>query len=286
MKLLVPLKGSVQNPTFGPDGKSFLITLFRGGYGQGTADLYIADIRDRERITLVTKDLEGKRNISAPGFQSTWNNGLIIFASDVDGAMWPHTIAPNGSGRRKMPGYLDGYMGLNPTMSPDSARFAFELHNAGVETGGKIVVKPVDDSAGARIVSEGEAQAPSWSPDGRMLAWQAKDPNGDWRIAIHDIETGDTKLMTPAGRSFTRPTWRPDSQAVICGGEMAVYEVSTTGSVQVAYSVEHPRTAYVGAPSWSPETISRQAGTRRRLLCEACERDNPIDSRGTWLEVY
>lgn len=284
MKLLVPLKGSIQNPTFSPDGKAFLFTRYRGGYSLGAADIYIADIRDRERVSLVTKgdELAGQTNTTHTGFHSTWHpSGVIVFASDAGGPLWPHTIRPDGSDLTCLPGRGEGYTGTAATLSPSGDEFAFENHKAGSDAG-EILVCLTATGAACKIVSKGDSRNPSWAPDGKQLAWQVKE-SGNWRIAVHDLETADTRMITPAGRDYAEPSWHPESNALLCRGDNAIYEVTTTGRMKVAYPVEHPRTAYIGMPSWCPETIS---GGRRRILCEGTNRDDPNGGPGTWLELY
>lgn len=286
MRFLIPLKGSIQSPTYSPDGKAFLFTRYRGGYGIGAADIYIADVRDRERVTLVTGgDLLGLANVASAGFRSTWTAaGLIIFETDVAGVSWPHVIEPNGQGLRILPGYDGIHIGKAPSFSPSGDEFVFERHSHGTDNPGEIVVSMVQwptDTVVAKVVSTGNCAKPSWSPDGKSLLWQVK-AGDNWRIAYHDIDSGKTEVLTPSDNSFYDPTWHPESDRFVCGGPNALYEINLLGKGKPLYPVEHPRTYYLGNPSWSPDSEAK----RRRVMCEASDRDIPDGGPGTWLEIY
>lgn len=279
MKLLVPVKGSIQNPSFSPNGKAFLFNRFRIGYAIGAADIYIADLHDRERVTLVTKgDLEGATNVIAPGFRSTWTqNGWIYFATDVAGGGWhPARIRPNGERFERWP-LPDGRAASGaPSASPSGEELAIAVLG---DSNSEIFVAAVDNVQGGRTVGVGTN--PSWSPDGQSLAWEVRGA-ADVRIAYHDIRSAETRLVTPEGQTFSQPTWHADSTKLLATGVNGLYEVTTMGRIQPAFAVEHPRTFWVGRGSWSPDFN----GKRRRLLCEASDRDDPVDGPGTLLEIY
>jgi Tol biopolymer transport system component len=80
-------------------------------------------------------------------------------------------------------------------------------------------------------------QAPSWSHDGRSIAYQVDDvidharPNFGWDIATIDVATGVERVLT---RGFTEhailPLWSPDNQHVLFGTEAGVGIVRSDGT--------------------------------------------------------
>lgn len=294
MRLLLPIKGSIQNPTFSPDGRAFLVTRFRGGYSIGASDLYLADLHDRERVTKVTPvEMDGCTNVAAPGFRSTWTpKGWIVFASDHFGPMWPHAIRPNGKSLRVLGADARDpeFIGLPPSSSPDGDEFVFERRRADSQEGpGEIVMLHDCEPVGSaiKVISDPnmDARHPQWSPDGTMIAWQQRprgNPKGKWHIVTYAIDARDTKAITPDNKNFYQPTWHAASDKMIATGDNAVYEVTTLGRIQVAFPVEHPRTYWIGNASWSPDFN----GKKRRMLCEASDRDNPEGGPGTIMEIF
>ncbi len=100
---------------------------------------------------------------------------------------------------------------------------------------------------------------PSWSPDGRQLAWTAAIQDPDWRIAlvIFDLETQTARLLHPysnVGRGgwFPPPAWSPDGRWLAFAAEdirpeaNGIWVVAADGSEEI----------YLGPgakPIWSPD---------------------------------
>jgi Tol biopolymer transport system component len=80
------------------------------------------------------------------------------------------------------------------------------------------------DGTGERLLAHGQCYGPTWSPDGRHVAFvQADDLDlyfSDWRgpgtnIYVADTTTGQiTRLSSFEGRSSSYPTWSPDGKFV------------------------------------------------------------------------
>jgi Tol biopolymer transport system component len=94
------------------------------------------------------------------------------------------------------------------------------------------------DGTGEKLLARGQVNEPSWSPDGRYVAFvQADDLDryfSDWRgpgtnIYVADTITGQiTRLSSFKGCNNHSPTWSPNGKyvafvSVIPGGEPEMY---------------------------------------------------------------
>jgi TolB protein len=72
------------------------------------------------------------------------------------------------------------------------------------------------DSSGANqralIARGGQADSPSWSPDGRYVAFTYGGA-GSFQVFVADVASGQLLQLTSQGRNES-PTWSPDSRHV------------------------------------------------------------------------
>ena len=154
--------------------------------------------------------------------------------------------------------------------SPDGSKFAY------VRIDGKysccdIYVVNRDGSNDHRVVDGADyAQAlnPTWSPDGRLIAYTSLGQGGNGLHVVAADGTGDRVL---AGRGFQHPTWSPDG-SLIAGTRGTLEEPGIERTLVVAradgggertvatnatgpfWSPDRRRIAYVGGPIWSPDS--------------------------------
>jgi len=99
----------------------------------------------------------------------------------------------------------------NGVISPNGARAVFEAH-------GEILTVPAEKGAFRNITRSPavEDRTPSWSPDGKSIAWFSDAP-GEYQLFIRDQSgLGDIKkfdLGTPRSYYYT-PVWSPDSKKI------------------------------------------------------------------------
>ncbi len=93
------------------------------------------------------------------------------------------------------------------------------------------------------------ADSPSWSPDGSMIAY--------WNISDGKVWVADSTTGTPIHNVTSsyggHPCWSPDGQRIAyVGSNDAIYVVDVDGSNQ--YQISFPSADYEdGAPNWSPD---------------------------------
>jgi TolB protein len=145
------IDGSVQNPAWSPDGRQLLVTVWRGGYNVGPADLVVIDLATDAFRTLVADGLD---NVNMPG--SSWSavTGEVTFSSTAD----PHdeiwAVAADGASEPRLVTLHDNAMAYESTW-PSGNQVVFQCtgvagqgdRRGGVAAGD--VAAEGDDAAGA-----------------------------------------------------------------------------------------------------------------------------------------
>ncbi|MFQ5825074.1 MAG: basic secretory protein-like protein [bacterium] len=114
-----------------------------------------------------------------------------------------------------------------PSWSPDGNRLVFSGLDGGrsdlyiVNKDGKNLVRLTDD----RYAS----LHPQWSPDGKKIAFTTDlSPNttidqmifGEYNIAIYDLETNKTELLTQTGGNHINPIWSKEGERILFISDM------------------------------------------------------------------
>ncbi len=109
---------------------------------------------------------------------------------------------------------------------PKTVKVERYLHSAAVSPDGKRVLAeargeifslPAEKGFVLNLTqSSGSAQRyPTWSPDGKTLAWWS-DENGEYELALYDVETESVKIITKLGAGFRYSLhWSPDSKKLV-----------------------------------------------------------------------
>ncbi|MEM1056439.1 MAG: hypothetical protein AAGI52_13030 [Bacteroidota bacterium] len=110
---------------------------------------------------------------------------------------------------------------LNLTPSPDRQRVAFEVMGSGLY---------LANADGSGLVSLGEGQRPTWSPDGRWVAFMRAEDDGHhftgadlWAARTDGSET--IRLTSAPGLEMN-PDWRPDGSALAYDNGEALFLLS------------------------------------------------------------
>ena len=182
--------------------------------------------------------------------------GRIAFDSDRDGNWKIYAMNADGSELTQ----LTSFYGTQSTWSPDRRRIAFVSaageapaeHDLSEEGVGGIYVMNVDGSGLTRIADlRGPKGYPSWSPDGRRIAFQYDD--GYWNIRVVNADgSGLTSLTT--GRY---PEWSPDGKRIAFyssrSGSNEIHVMDADGSNIAQLTSHGSRLREPGPPSWSPD---------------------------------
>ena len=127
------------------------------------------------------------------------------------------------------------------TVSPDGGRVVFESL-------GKLYVKPMAGGAARRLTRSGDGRElfPTWSPDGRTIAYVDWTDAGAGRLMTVPAAGGAAKAITTRPGHYARPRFSPDGRTVVFEGkgnrsvtlpgyalDTGVYRVAATGGAPV-----------------------------------------------------
>lgn len=254
------LDGSVQNPAFSPDGTQLLVTVWRGGYNLGPADLVVAPLDGGEPWVLVA---DGWDNVSLPG--SAWSAGAnaIVYSSTEDphDEIWAVEVAGTHETRRIS--LHDDEVAYEPSWSPDGDEVVYELHPLDVEGEGRIARSPTGADEEANTAAEvfltpaGEdCRQPNWAPAGDLIVFQCTEDGGEsWTLWVADPDGDDRRALQTGPLNATDASFSPDGRWVVFSGDDGessadVWAVRVEGD-ELERLTEDP--GYEGAPSWSPD---------------------------------
>jgi dipeptidyl aminopeptidase/acylaminoacyl peptidase len=147
---------------------------------------------------------------------------------DSQGRHWPQILTSGA----------DFYM--QPRWSPDGRSLAWiawdhpnmpwdgtRLHLARVELGRTPRLEDERTIAGGDAISIFQ---PEFTPDGKHLVY-VSDETGWWRLAIHDLATGERRWLTPDGIEYGDPAWAQDMRtyAVAADGKSVLAAANHAG---------------------------------------------------------
>ncbi len=185
-------------PRFSPNGNSVIMSLAR----DGNSDVFTLDLRTRD-LRRLTSDpsIDISPSYSPDGSQ-------VVFNSDRGGSQQLYVMNVDGSNVRRITFGEGRY--ATPVWSPRGDLIAFTRLFKGEFYIG--VMRP-DGSGERMLVRDFRVEAPTWAPNGRVLAYYRQgraNSRGEVSSKIYTIDlTGfnDRQLLTPIDASD--PAWSP-----------------------------------------------------------------------------
>jgi TolB protein len=191
---LYQTNNSVFAPRWSPDGRSLLFSMSSGG----NTDIYRISASGGAPTRLTdSPSLDVGGSFSPDGRQ-------IVFESDRSGTQQVYVMNADGSNQRRI-SFGGGRYGT-PEWSPRGDLIAFTKIGGNFRVG---VMNP--DGSGERLLTNGwQDEAPTWSPNGRVLQFFRTAPGtrGDstiWQVDLTGIN--ERKIATPVDGSD--PSWGP-----------------------------------------------------------------------------
>ena len=212
--------------------------------------------------------------------RSVVTRGRIVFSTTTTGDQEIYSINEDGSGLVRLT-YHDGF-DSRPASSPDGKKIAFvSRRNDAVD----LYVMNADGSGIKQITSFNDPNlnavtGPTWSPDGRKIAFSRILSNSETAIFVTGANGGSIAQLT-SGKGFNDlPAWSPDGASIA----FVRFDPFTTGFLQqitvmnadgsnAAPLIECP--SFCGRPDWSPDgkQIAYSIGTGIHRFILATKQD-------------
>ncbi len=184
-------------PRFSPDGKKIIMSFAK----DGNSDIYTMDLETRE----VEKITEDSSIDTSPSYSP--DGKYICFNSDRSGLQQIYVMKSDGSNVKRI-SFGKGLYGT-PVWSPRGDLIAFTK----VSKGRFYIGVMRSDGSGERLLTENFYQeAPSWSPNGRVLIFYRETKSGSsgegfsaklWSIDI----TGYNERLIKTETDASDPSW-------------------------------------------------------------------------------
>jgi Tol biopolymer transport system component len=172
---------------------------------------------------------------ASPAMSTTGGtNGLIVYTEEFRPDQYQlFTIHPDGSGAKQITHAVNAG---NPDWSPRGDRIVAELET---NAGGGITLMSAEGRRMRNLTPKGEQGQPSFSPDGRWIAYErdiADGNNGVWLMRATDGKGLRRVTRNPFGCCDTDPNFSPDGKMI------SFVRVKTEERLQALFSVRRDGT--------------------------------------------
>ena len=187
-------------PTWSPDGQGLTYVSFL----RGDPGLFYVDLRTGNKRDLL---VDGHPNIS-PSFSP--DGSRLAFARSLEGNTEIFTCRRDGSDLQRLT-HARG-IDTNPAWSPNGREIAFTSNRSGSP---QVYVMDAEGANLRRISFSGQYnEGASWSPDGTRIAYASRQRGGRFQIAITELVTLETTLLTNGAASNEAPAFSPDGRFI------------------------------------------------------------------------
>jgi TolB protein len=225
-QILTTNNWSKASPYFSPDGKNILYTVI-SPEGQGIVEQEVGKSNFEFRIKKPGLNLDGR---ILPN-----NSGMLATLSYENNANI-YLLTRSGSIKNKLTQGVG--MNLSPSISSDGKEMAFVSSRSGNP---QIYVQALggENTAATRLTFQGKYnQTPSFSPDGKFIAFTGRDENKVFDIFLVERATGRVSRITQNQGRNQEPFFSPSGRFVIFTSEREgkskpdIFIASTNGDHQ------------------------------------------------------
>ena len=236
------------NPVWSPDGR--YIAFVR----------VMADI-DNFEVVVINADGTDERNVSnSPGNDSApaWLPGYphtLTFVSDRGSGQNLYRVDLSDDDLTILSVTRDAALGFDLEWAPDGLHFATSSSHISIHHAGRSDVRPLVSTG--LIPEQLSGIWPSWSPDGRRIAFEADHGASDTRnhdIFVIDADGRNINNLTDNSDEDNAPSWSPNGRRIVFasnrGGYRDIYVMDDNGA-NVVQLTDLQSDAM--DPAWSPD---------------------------------
>ena len=217
---LTDFPGPERWPSLSPDGPSIAYAALTAG----NEDIYVLRVGGRNPVNLTA---DSATVDSQPAFSPDGNR--IAFRSDRSGG----GIFVMGATAESVRRITD--FGFAPSWSPDASELVVSTSNFvepfGRNPGGKLFAVKVA-TGDQRLIDDGDAVQPAWSPNGHRVAFWGLSAGGQrdiWSVPSAGLEAGPQVSVTNDAATDWYPRWSADGRRLYFlsdrGGVMNLWRV-------------------------------------------------------------
>jgi Tol biopolymer transport system component len=192
-------------PSISPDGKTFVYV----SSASGNADIFLQRVDGRNAINLTQDTAQADTH---PAFSP--DGSQIAFRSEREGG-GIFLMGATGESVRRLTDF-----GFNPAWSPDGKQIAVADEGISSPLTRELNTSrlwAIDVATGVkRLITEGDAVHPSWSPHGERIAYWAIPPGGGqrdiWTVPAGGAPASGAVAVTTADAVDWNPIWSPDGR--------------------------------------------------------------------------
>jgi TolB protein len=241
---LTSLRSISLTPRWSPDASRIAFTCFAAANGVTSPQICMYSLDSGKTVSFA----RFKGTNSSPAWSP--DGSQIIFSSSMAGN--PELYVTDTSGGRPKRLTFTNAACTSPAWNPKTGQsVAFVSDRGGVP---KLYMMNADGTSIQEldVPDKGYLIDPSWSPNGQLLAFSWRRPDGNYDIYIMDPATlRIVQITRDAGRN-ERPSWAPD-------GRHIVFESTRSGTRQIwtmladgSQPHQLTMTGHNESPNWSP----------------------------------
>src|SRR5229473_3572700 len=232
-------------PRWSPDASRIAFTCFASANGVVSPQICMYS-------------MDAGKVVSFPRFRGTnsapaWSpdGSQIMFSSSMLGNPELFVVDANG-GRPKRLTFATG-ASTSPTWNPKTGQtVVFVSDRGGIP---KLYMMNADGTSSAEIdvPDKGYLIDPAWAPNGQLLAFSWRRPDGNFDIYLMEAATHNIVQITRDSGKNERPCWAPDGRHIVFestrNGERQIWTMLADGS----QAHELTMTGHNESPNWSPK---------------------------------
>ncbi|MCL4523469.1 MAG: translocation protein TolB [Acidobacteria bacterium] len=242
---LTSLRTISLTPRWSPDGLRIAFTCYGLAGGVTSAQICLYSMETGKPMAF----MRYKGTNSSPAWSP--DGSKLMFMSSMHGDPELFMIDASGSGLRRIT-YSAG-VDTSPAWNPRTGQqVAFISDRGGLPA---LYLMNADGSSVEKLElpDMGYVIDPAWAPNGQLLAFSWRRPNGNYDLYVMDIATRQIVELTRDAARNERPSWAPD-------GRHIVFESTRTGTRQIwtmlADGTQARQLTFDGhneSPNWSPK---------------------------------